>query len=69
MEARAVHSGAVTRKCIVAKLGELSLTLYRHLVDMNAGAILILLPSEFDNLTSEQEEVRLFVIKMVACVV
>lgn len=58
MEARDVNSGSVTRKCVVVRLIDLTLSVYQHMVDMNAGAILILLPVDLDNMTAEQHEVR-----------
>lgn len=57
MEARSISSAVLTRRCIVARLGELTLERYRMLVDQNAGALLILLPSELGNLSADLKEV------------
>lgn len=57
MEARVVNSGSATRKCIVTKLNEFSLAAYHHLVESNAGAIMILLPSDLDQLSADEQEV------------
>ncbi|XP_067932697.1 BOS complex subunit ncln-like [Watersipora subatra] len=56
MEARVVNSGSATRKCIVTKLNEFSLAAYHHLVESNAGAIMILLPSDLDQLSADEQE-------------
>ena len=50
-------SSSVIRKCVVARLGEVTLSSYRNLMDQNAGALLILLPAELGNLSSELREV------------
>lgn len=57
MEARAISSGSITRKCIVARLNEVTMSVFRHLVDQNVGAIVILIPDQLDNLTADLQEV------------
>lgn len=57
MEARSISSTGLARKCVVAKLNEVTLSLYRHLVDQNIGALVILLPGHLDNLTVDEREV------------
>jgi hypothetical protein len=50
MEARTVSakSSTVARKCVLAKLRELSLEKYRLLVGEYAGALIVLLPAHYD---------------------
>lgn len=53
MEARTTNAkpAAISRKCVLVKLKDLSLERYRILVEAYAGALIILLPSQYDQET------------------
>lgn len=53
MEARTINAKptAVSRKCVLVKLQDLSLERYRNLVTQYAGAIIVLLPEKYDEET------------------
>lgn len=53
MEARTINAkpAAISRKCVLVKLKDLSLERYRILVGDYAGALIILLPSQYDQET------------------
>ena len=58
MEARTIDAGLYTRRCVVAKLSELSIEKIRELVSNNAGALVVLLPMDLSKFgTDEQREV------------
>ncbi len=50
MEARTLSasSSSISRRCILVKLSDLTLERYRTLVSQYAGALLVLLPAQFD---------------------
>ena len=70
MEVRHLTSGVVSRRCMLALLEELNIAHYRAMISKGAGALLVLLPSTFDNLTATQKEVS-YIIRVcwVKCVV
>lgn len=53
MEARTINAkpAAISRRCVLIKLADLNLERYRMLVSQYAGAIIILLPPQFDSET------------------
>ncbi|KAK6188823.1 hypothetical protein SNE40_004921 [Patella caerulea] len=56
MEARPVGSSSVTRKCIVARLEEVTLSAYRDWASQNAGGLIILIPENIQQLSPEQKK-------------
>lgn len=60
MEARSVGSTLLTRRCIVVRLGELTLERYAMLIDQNIGALLVILPVDLGNMSEELKEVRYY---------
>jgi len=59
VEARPLGGVGFTRKCIIAKLRELSLDVYKSAVQSNAGGLLVLLPSSLTNMAEDDKEVGL----------
>ena len=57
MEARPVDAKMITRRCIVARLKEVSISKYRDLIQENAGALLVLLPSDLGAISKEDKQV------------
>lgn len=47
----------ITRRCIVARLKEVSISKYRDLIQENAGALLVLLPSDLGSISKEDKQV------------
>ena len=58
MEARPADAKMITRRCIVARLQEVSISKYRDLVQENAGALLILIPAELENISQSDVKVQ-----------
>ncbi|KAL8588571.1 hypothetical protein ACOMHN_059525 [Nucella lapillus] len=56
MEARPIDSKMVTRRCVVARLRDVTMPKYRDLATNNAGALLVLLPQDLAQLSSEEQE-------------
>lgn len=58
MEARTINAkpSAVSRKCVLVKLQDISLERYRNLVSQYAGAIIVLLPEKY----SEESKAVIF---------
>lgn len=57
MEARSIDAKMVTRRCLVARLRDVTMAKYHDLISQNAGALLILLPVNLTELSSEDKEV------------
>lgn len=58
MEARSIDSKMLTRRCAVAKLKDVTMTKYRDLMTQNAGALLVILPNNFMELSAEEKQVN-----------
>ncbi|XP_025076679.1 nicalin-1-like [Pomacea canaliculata] len=56
VEARPIDSKMLTRRCVVARLRDVTVPKFRDLMAQNAGALLVLLPKTFLDLTAEEEE-------------
>ncbi|XP_059171419.1 BOS complex subunit NCLN-like [Physella acuta] len=56
MEARSIDSKMLTRRCAVAKLKDVTMTKYRDLMTQNAGALLVILPNNFMELSAEEKQ-------------
>ncbi|ESP03325.1 hypothetical protein LOTGIDRAFT_207615 [Lottia gigantea] len=56
MEARPVGSSSMTRRCIVARLEEVTLSGYRDWVSQNAGGLVILIPENIQQLSEKEKK-------------
>ncbi|XP_048731997.1 BOS complex subunit ncln-like [Ostrea edulis] len=56
MEARPIDAKMITRRCIVARLQEVSISKYRDLIQENVGALLVLLPSNLSSISKEDKQ-------------
>ncbi|RUS85048.1 hypothetical protein EGW08_007185 [Elysia chlorotica] len=56
MEARSIDSKMLTRRCAVAKLQDVTMPKYRDLMTQNAGALLVILPSNLTSLSPEEKQ-------------
>ena len=57
VEARPITAAIFTRKCIIAKLKELTIEKYKEMVQQNAGGLLVLIPTDLGALDKEEKEV------------
>ncbi|XP_071104679.1 BOS complex subunit ncln-like [Haliotis cracherodii] len=55
MEARPIDAKMLTRRCVVARLREVTMPKFRDLLTQNAGGLVILLPEDFNSLTEEEK--------------
>lgn len=62
MEARAIDSKMLTRRCAVARLQDVTMPKYRELMNQNAGALLVILPENLTLLSLEERQVRSFTV-------
>lgn len=53
MEARPLSASKVPRRCLIAKLSELSAERYQELVSESAGALVVLIPQNFSAMPQE----------------
>ena len=60
MEARPIDSKMLTRRCVVARLQDVTMPKFRDLMSNNAGALLVLLPQDLSQLSPEEREVLSF---------
>ena len=58
VEARPLDAGMVTRRCVLAKLCELTVEKYKDLLAQTAGGLLVLLPQNLSSLSDKDQEVR-----------
>jgi hypothetical protein len=58
MEARPIDAKMLTRRCVVARLQEVTMPKFRDLVTNNAGGLLVLLPPDLSKLSAEEREVQ-----------
>lgn len=56
VEARTLNTATYNRKCIVARLSELSQSHYQEVIHQGAAGLLILLPSNISSLSGEQQQ-------------
>ncbi|CAG5120235.1 unnamed protein product [Candidula unifasciata] len=56
MEARAIDSKMLTRRCAVARLQDVTMPKYRELMSQNAGALLVILPKNLSALSLEEKQ-------------
>jgi len=57
VEARLIDSVGFTRKCVIAKLRELTIDKYKSLVQSNAAGLLVILPHDTHSMSDEDKEV------------
>lgn len=62
MEARPIDAKMITRRCIVARLLEITVAKYRELLTENAGALLVLLPQDYQELSADSRKVIILII-------
>ena len=63
MEARPIDSKMLTRRCVVARLQDVTMPKFRDLMSNNAGALLVLLPQDLSQLSPEEREVLSFLVE------
>ncbi|XP_074650929.1 BOS complex subunit ncln-like [Tubulanus polymorphus] len=56
LDARHIDAKVLTRRCVLAKLKELTLDRFRDLKNVGAGALVVLLPSLRDKMTLEEKQ-------------
>ena len=57
-----MDSAVLTRRCVVAKLKELTMDRYRDAMTQGAGGLLLLIPKNFTSLKKDEREVSVFII-------
>lgn len=57
MEARPMDAKMVTRRCILARLKDVTGAKYRELVEQKAGGLLVLLPQNLSSLAADMQQV------------
>ena len=62
VEARPIDASVVTRRCVLAKLRELTLDKYKDLLSQSAGGLLVLLPENLSALPQKEAEVCITII-------
>lgn len=60
MEVRLANSDLILRRCIFVRLAELTIEKFQSLINNGAGAVVVLLPSEFQTSPIENREVMPF---------
>lgn len=58
MEARPIDAKMVTRRCILARLKDVTGAKYRELVEQKAGGLLVLLPQNLSSLPADLQQVE-----------
>ncbi|KAH9499321.1 tRNA (cytosine-5-)-methyltransferase ncl1 [Bulinus truncatus] len=56
MEARSIDSKLLTRRCAIARLQDVTIAKYKDLMTQNAGALLVILPKNLTELSSEDKQ-------------
>lgn len=56
VEARPIDTSVVTRRCVIAKLSEVTLERYKDLITQGAGGLLVLLPPDLATLSEKESE-------------
>ncbi|EDO34607.1 predicted protein [Nematostella vectensis] len=56
MEARPISGSALTRRCVVSRLSELSIDRVHEVIEQGAGGLLILLPRDLSKLNQQEVE-------------
>lgn len=57
MEAKTLYTTPYTRRCVVARLSELTHITYQEIIHQNAGGLLILIPRDLSSLPSTEQQV------------
>ena len=58
MEARPLSAQMLSRRCVIAKLKELTIDKYKDMVTQSAGGLVILLPTNMTTLSNKDREVK-----------
>jgi len=58
MEARPMDAKMVTRRCILARLKDVTGAKYREMVEQKAGGLIILLPFNLTNMAADKKQVK-----------
>jgi len=58
VEAQPVTASSFTRKCVVAKIKELTIDRFKDAVQQNAGGLLVIVPRDLHKLPVEDKEVN-----------
>ena len=59
VEARSIDARVYTRRCVISRLSELTVDKFKEMVNQNAGALLVLLPAQLNNLSQQDKQVSL----------
>ena len=62
VEARPIDTAVFTRRCVLARLRELTLDKFKEMVSQNAAALLVLLPKDLESLEQQDKEVHIHII-------
>ncbi|GIY95408.1 nicalin-1 [Caerostris extrusa] len=57
MEARKIYTAPYTRRCVVARISEFTISQYQDLIQQNAGGLLILIPNNISSLPASEQQV------------
>ena len=58
VEARPIDTAVYTRRCVLARLRELTVDKFKDMVSQNAAALLVLLPQDLNALEQQDREVH-----------
>ena len=58
VEARPLDSAMLTRRCVVAKLSDLTLEKFKEATTQGAGGLLLLMPQDMTSLTPNERDVN-----------
>jgi len=58
MEARPMDAKMVTRRCILARLKDVTGAKYREMVEQKAGGLIVLLPFNLTNMAADKKQVK-----------
>ena len=67
VEARSIDARVYTRRCVISRLNELTVDKFKEMVSQNAGALLVLLPTQLNNLSQEDKQVSKKKIEVKSC--
>ncbi|ELU15334.1 hypothetical protein CAPTEDRAFT_157684 [Capitella teleta] len=56
VEARPIESNSYTRRCVIARLKDVTMVKYREMLIQNAAALLVALPEDLQDLTDRERE-------------
>ena len=62
VEAQPISALSFLRKCVVAKVKDLTIDRFKEAVQQNAGGLLVVIPSNLSQLPDTEKEVHIFLI-------